>query len=121
MEFLEFQKLVEKWSSDNAPLSFERGSHENCKKILEEPNKDDIIGFACLLLGNSNLCHQLLFLLYTLVPDDEQPPIDSFYSGRIPVLLECWKYWSFHRYVESKYDVNSYWVEDKYGNVGNWH
>ena len=119
--FDEFEKLLLEWSKRNRGLSFERGEHENCKKILSFENKEDMIGFACVLLGREMLCHQLFFLLYQLVDKSNQPPIDTFYSGRVQVMLECWKYWALNEgYVSIKYNSKKYWVEDKCGNVGNW-
>lgn len=119
--FNEFENLILQWHYDNAGLSFERGDHENCKKILSFENKEDIIGFTCVLLGCERLCHQLFFLLYHIIDKKDWPLIDNFYSGRVPVLLECWKYWALNKgYVKIKYNPKKYWVEDKYGNVGNW-
>jgi hypothetical protein len=120
-DFEKFKELIFRWSHDNAGFSFERGEHINCKEILSFENKEDVIRFSCVLLGHEKLCHQLFYLLYRLVDKKDQPPIDNFYSGRVQVMLECWKYWALNKgYVNIKYNLKKYWVEDKYGNVGNW-
>ena len=119
LDYSEFLDLYTEWRQRNAGLSFERGDHPNCLKILQAENKMDIIGFTALQLDGRQ---QAFHLLWKLVDERDRPPFDPYYAGRIPVLLECWRYWALKEgFLRVCYDPQSYWVEDKYGNRGDWH
>ena len=123
-DFNKFKLLMSELSRDCMSLS--SGSavrrHPNFQKLMEFENR---ISFACLLLGcneEGTFCHESLAILYESVPEADMPPIPHYYDGRIPVIVECWRFWALHTgLLEVKYDPNSYWVEDKYGNIGDWH
>jgi len=120
MKYTKFISLIEEWYKDTAHMSVNKADHPSCKKILSASNKDDVIGYAFLSL--EAFPYLALIILNELVHPSEKPPIPKVYNGRIPVFVECWKYWGYRLcYVYSKHDVQSYWVEDKYGNKGEWH
>lgn len=115
-EFERFKLLLDEWHKKAAIYSshFQMMKHENFKKILEM-DKDNVIGYACLLIKQH--VHLCLILLDHLVSEDKRPPFDSYYAGRIPVIVECWKYWALkEKIIFRKHDVNAYWEEDKFGN-----
>lgn len=118
MNFDEFSKLISVAHKETARLSGGQGKHKNIRQIIAEKS-GNTVAFACLALEEHT--HLAFAILYELVTEN-RPPIPDYYSGRIPVIKECWKYWALEKkIVEIKYDPSAYWVEDKYGNRGNWH
>ncbi len=117
LSFNKFSELLNKWSDDVSMQSLigRMQRHPNYKKILSYENKEDIMGYACLFLDKHFFVAMLI--IGTLVPEEKHPPIDSYYAGRTPVICECWKFWALEQKILfTKYDVHSYWQEDKYGN-----
>lgn len=122
--FEKFKELLVEWSNDVGYHSFtkQRQKHKNFKEILSLGTSDDLIGYACLCLEGPGSIHEIFSILYELVDIVDQPPFHPYYAGRVPVIMECWKYWALETgFVNSKYDPNAYWVEDKEGNRGDWH
>lgn len=118
MNYIEFAQLMKTAHKETRFLSGVNHNNKNIRKIIEEANSDTV-AFSCLFL--EEYTHLALCILYELVVD-EKPPIPDYYRGRIPVILECWKYWALKNgYVKIEYDPSAYWVEDKYGNRGDWH
>jgi hypothetical protein len=121
-KFEEFKKLVEEWSKDMGCLSGGFDKHPNMRKIGDKALCAylDYMGYTCLLIDTYP--HMVFAILDRLIPSENHPPIDPYYAGRIPVIIECYKYWALKKgFVSVKYDPQSYWVEDKYGNRGEWH
>ncbi len=115
MTFSEFKRQIEEVAKQTSHLS---GGHRKYVHLIKEGD-DDLITFACLLLPDHP--HLMLPILNILVKEDS-PPIPSYYAGRIPVIVECWKFWALQtNRVHIHYDSEHYWVEDKYGNKANWH
>lgn len=118
--FKEFESLMHEMANDTLMSS-------NSKACVKHPNFDklkefeDVIPFTCLFLDT--YIHQCWALLYRLLPENKlPPPLPPYYSGRVPVYKEAFKYWALReKYVTVKYDPESYWVEDKYGNRAEWH
>ena len=119
-EFKEFKRLTEEMSNECRHWSGGCKRHKNFQ-LLMEFNQLDRIGFACLLLCDQHFS-RMFEILYESVDESKLPPIPDYYAGRVPVIKECWRYWALHEgIVNTKYDPESYWVEDKYGNKGEWH
>lgn len=123
INFEEFKQLMSEWTSAVRGLSSPEDirKHPNYEKIISSENKDDIIGFACLCFEKCSTI-EILTLLHELVPEEKRPPIDPYYLGKIPVIKECWKCWALKTGILSKkFNPKQYWVEDKYGNKGDWY
>lgn len=120
LTFKEFTSMIEAWQKDVMFSSFHHQmmKHEVYEKLLTY-DKDLIIRYACLMLVDKYI-HLMFILLGQLV--ENPPPLDSYYVGRIPVMKECWRYWALkEEIVRSKHNPSLYWVEDKDGNIGDWH
>lgn len=121
MNFEEFKKLMIDWNNETGFYSTYKhiAQHPSYEKI-KSMDKELAIRYTCLMLDGS-CTHQCFIVLGNLVEPEKKPPFDQYYAGRVPVMLECWKYWALHeKIVFTKYDPSSYWVEDKDGNKGNW-
>lgn len=124
MTFDEFKKYFYEWYDEaryySSPTMI--NNHPNREKIITAKNRDDIIGFTCLMFEQDKGTHEIISLLYEMVPKEKQPVINEYYYGRIPVIVECWKYWALkNNIVTIKYNPEKYWVEDKYGNKADWY
>lgn len=122
LTFNEFKKLMDEWHKAVMFHSMygQMVKHENYAKILSY-DKDLIIRYACLMLVDDYI-HLVFILLGQCVDKEKMPPFDKYYAGRVPVMKECWRYWALkEKIVESKYNPELYWVEDKDGNIGDWH
>lgn len=110
----EFSKLIRLARKETNFLS--GGHHRNVsiRRIVDERD-ENTVPFACLFLGGCS--HLSLTILGEIVAVENRPPIPQYYAGRVPVIVECWKYWALEqKHVAIKYDPNTYWVEDKFGN-----
>lgn len=130
MTFEEFKILMKEWNDavmfQSSPTSMMK--HPNYQKLISYSDKELIIRYACLILDRKNVF--LCLLLLSELVGRNRPPLDKYYTGRIPVILECWRYWAlkenivFHPRDENeniKYDENGIsWMEDKDGNRGTW-
>lgn len=121
MSFEEFKILILKWNKEVSFFSLHRQMMQHpAYEQIKSLDKETAIRYTCLMLDGS-CTHQCFIVLGELVEPEKRPPFDKYYAGRVPVMIECWKYWALHEnIVSTKYDENGYWVEDKYGNRGNW-
>lgn len=121
-QFDRFKQLLTEWSQAVSVLSGQREKHPNYNIMKKEFSAKQMIRYACLCLGDNDpwSIHEVFAILYDMVPERFHPPIDPYYQGRVPVYVECWRYWALKNEVRIKYDPTSYWVEDKEGNRGEW-
>lgn len=118
MIFDEFKSLVKQAANETRHLSGSQEEHPNIQRLLGE---EWPLAWACLMLEDDSI-FQAFFLLGARVPAEKQPPFPEYYQGRVPVLVECYRYWALkEEYVSVKYDPTAYWVEDSEGNRGDWH
>ncbi len=119
MSYEEFSALIEKAHEETKFLSGGYHRNEHIRKIIDDADENTVT-FACLFL--EEYTHLSFAILYELVKPDDRPPIPKYYAGRVPVILECWKYWALEKkLVTIKYDPSAYWVEDKFGHRADWH
>lgn len=119
MTYEKFSELIKKADERTRFLSGGHHNNEQVRQIIKEADENTIT-YTCLFL--EEYTHLAFAILYELVPSINHPPIPEYYCGRIPVILECWKYWALvNKLVSTKYDPKAYWVEDKFGHRGDWH
>lgn len=120
MTFKEFEEALERWHVATAMYStrLHIARNPNCKRILEHPDRELMLGYTCLMLESDHL-HQVIILLCEMVED--KPPIDNFYAGCMAVHRECWKCWALSKKILTTHRGNgAYWVEDSGGNRSRW-
>lgn len=123
-QFDRFKRLLTEWSQAVSVSSASRSTHPVYETMKSTFSAKQMIRYACLCLDSHGAVpwsiHEVFTILYETVPERFHPPIDPYYQGRVPVYVECWRYWALKNEVRIKYDPTSYWVEDKEGNRGEW-
>ncbi len=119
MTYEYFSQLMAIAARETGFLSGSYSRNKNIREIIASAD-ENTIAYTCLFLEKHT--HLAFAILYELVKAENLPPIPNYYAGRIPVMLECWKYWALEKkFVTTKYDASGYWVEDKSGHRGDWH
>lgn len=127
MTFEEFNTRMEEWDKgvmfhSSHHLMMKHHQYDEIIQYAEQSaeNRRRIIGYTCLLLVNPYV--HLSFILLGSLADNPPPTLDPYYAGRVSIIRECWRYWGLkEKFIKSMHNLEGYWVEDDFGNKGQWH
>lgn len=110
--YKEFEALFNEWHDGTAGLSIITINHPLAQKVINFDISEDLkISYTVMMLEKPRLCWNAAILLFHLVKKENRPPIPEYYSGRVPVIVECWIYWGLEEgYTKTEYDPENYYT-----------